>query len=109
MAYQAAHEVLDHLWHCICCIVGFMHFWHRRVCIVSVPMSNFPTQGIWLRVECFTRALQVGQVSNNTNLLPWADTWLAAATACDVSITYVHRLMLSTAPLQLILSMYSPF
>ncbi|EIM80421.1 uncharacterized protein STEHIDRAFT_172679 [Stereum hirsutum FP-91666 SS1] len=32
-------------------------------------------------------ALQVGQVSNNTNLLPWADTWLAAATACDVSIT----------------------
>ncbi|EIM80112.1 uncharacterized protein STEHIDRAFT_126107 [Stereum hirsutum FP-91666 SS1] len=40
-------------------------------------------------------ALQVGKVSNNTNLLPFADTWLAAATACDIGVTTMLLIFLT--------------
>ncbi|THH12997.1 hypothetical protein EW146_g7169 [Bondarzewia mesenterica] len=42
-------------------------------------------------------ALRVGQISNNGTLLPFADTWLASATFCDVSITALLFFHLSRA------------
>lgn len=93
VAYQTVDKVLDPLWRHIHGISGLCDMWNRRDSIVSIVASVYLTPRIiWLSIN---RALQVGKVANNTNLLPFADTWLAAATACDIGVTSVYRSVLS--------------